>query len=83
MSQIRELARHYWFEAPVAVLAIVGMLEVAIGFGSPGAPRTTLWFCVPAVAVLVLPFFARRCFPFAGPSVYWLLAAASRSSTGG
>src|SRR6185312_1730908 len=59
----------------VAVLAIVAMLQVVLGFGSSGAPRTTLWFSVPAIAILVLPVFARRRFPFAGPAVYWLLAA--------
>jgi signal transduction histidine kinase len=59
----------------VAVLAIVAMLEVGLGRGSPGAPRTTLWFCVPAIAILVPPIVARRTFPFAGPAVYWLVAA--------
>jgi len=75
VSQVRDLARHYWFDVLVAVLAIVAMLEVVLGRGSPGAPRTTLWFSVPAIAILVLPIFARRRFPFAGPAVYWLLAA--------
>ena len=59
----------------VAALAIVAMLEVALGRGSPGAPQTTLWFCLPAIAILVPPIAARRSFPFAGPAVYWLLAA--------
>jgi signal transduction histidine kinase len=59
----------------VAVLATVAMLEVVLGQGSPGAPQTTLWFCIPAIAMLVLPVFARRWFPFAGPAVYWLMAA--------
>jgi hypothetical protein len=75
VSQVRDLARHYWFDVLVAVLAIVAMLEVVLGRGSPAAPRTTLWFSVPAIAILVLPIFARRRFPFAGPAVYWLLAA--------
>ena len=52
------------------------MLELVVGRDSPGAPSTTLWFSVPAVAVLVLPLFARRRFPFAAPAAYWLLAAA-------
>jgi signal transduction histidine kinase len=73
VRQDRDLARHYWFDVLVAVLAIVAMLEVVLGRGSPGAPRTTLWFSVPAIAILVLPVFARRRFPFAGPAVYWLL----------
>jgi signal transduction histidine kinase len=48
---------------------------VVLGRGTPGAPTTTLWFCIPAIAVLVLPVFARRRFPFAGPAAFWLLAA--------
>jgi signal transduction histidine kinase len=56
-------------------LAIAAMLEVALGRGSRSAPRTSLWFCIPAIAVLVLPIFARRRFPFAGPAMFWLLAA--------
>ena len=75
VSQVRDIARRYWFRLLVAVLAIAAMLEVVLGRGSPGAPRTTLWFCVPAIATLVLPVFACRRFPFAGPAVYWLLAA--------
>ena len=75
MSHLGYLARKYWFDLLVALLAIVGMLEVALGLGSRGAPRTTLWFCIPAIAILALPIFARRRFPFAGPAVYWLLGA--------
>jgi signal transduction histidine kinase len=75
VSHLRHLARKYWFDLLVALLAIVGMLEVALGRGSRGAPSTTLWFCIPAIAVLVLAIFARRRFPFGGPAVYWLLAA--------
>ena len=75
MSHLRYLARQYWFDLLVALIAVVAMLQVALGFGSRGAPRTTLWFCIPAIAVLVLPIVARRRFPFAGPAVYWLLAA--------
>jgi signal transduction histidine kinase len=74
VSQVRDLARHYWFDVLIAVLAIVAMIEVVLGRGSSAAPRTTLWFSVPAIAILVLPIFARRRFPFAGPAVYWLLA---------
>ena len=75
MSRIRYIAREYWFELLIAVLAIAGMLELVVGRDSPGAP-TTLWFAIPAVAVLVLPLCARRRFPFAGPAAYWILAAA-------
>ena len=73
---IRDVARGYRFELLIAFLAIAGMLELVVGRDSPGAPPTTLWIAVPAVAVLVLPLFARRRFPFAAPAVYWILAAA-------
>jgi len=75
VSQVRDLARRYWFDVLIAVLAIVAMLEVVLGHGSHGAPKTTLWFSVPAIAILALAVFARRLFPFAGPAVYWLLGA--------
>ena len=76
MIRIRNVARGYWFELLVAFLAIAGMLELVVGRDSPGAPPTALWIAVPAVAVLVLPLFARRRFPFAAPAAYWILAAA-------
>jgi signal transduction histidine kinase len=75
-SRISYVAREYWFELLIGVLAVAAMLELVIGRNSPGAPDTTLWFSVPAVAVMVLPLFARRRFPFAGPAAYWVIAAA-------
>jgi signal transduction histidine kinase len=76
VSRIRDVAREYWFELLIAFMAIAGMLELVVGRDSPGAPTTTLWFSLPAVAILVLPLFARRRFPFAAPAAYWILAAA-------
>jgi hypothetical protein len=82
VSRIGYVAREYWFELLIAVLAIAGMLELVVGRDSPGAPTTSLWFSIPAVGVLVLPLFARRRFPFAAPAAYWLIAMGSRTSTG-
>jgi signal transduction histidine kinase len=76
VTRIRYVAREYWFELLIAFLAVAGMLELVIGRNTPGAPPTTLWLAIPTVAVLVLPLFARRRFPFAAPAAYWLLAAA-------
>ena len=68
-----DLAREYWFELLVGALAASGIVELVI---SPGSPTTSLWFAVPAVAVLMLPLFTRRWFPFGAPAAYWILAAA-------
>jgi signal transduction histidine kinase len=78
VSRIGPLTRTRWFDLLIAAVAIAAMLEVVVGqdrLGS-GAPTTTLWFCLPAIAVLVSPLFARRRFPFAAPTLYWLLAVA-------
>jgi signal transduction histidine kinase len=75
MNRLQDVAREYWFELLIAVMAIAGMLELVVGRDSPGAPSTSLWVSVPAIAVLVVPLFFRRRFPFAAPAAYWLLAA--------
>ena len=74
VSRGEHLARTYWFDLLIALLTIVAMLDVVLGRGSSGAPTTTLWFCLPALAILVLAVFARRWFPFGGPAAFFLLA---------
>jgi signal transduction histidine kinase len=74
VSRIRAVPREYWFDLLIALLAIAAMLEVVVGRNSPGGPHT-LWFALPAIAIMVLPIFARRRFPFGAPTAYWLLAA--------
>jgi signal transduction histidine kinase len=68
------LVRRYGFDALIVFLAVEATFEVAFRRDAPDAPDTTPWFGVPAIAILVLPFFARRRFPFAGPAAFWLLA---------
>jgi signal transduction histidine kinase len=75
VTRIRNLAYEYWFELLMAVLGIAGMLELVVGRDLPGAPAMSLWFSLPAVAILVAPLLARRKFPFAAPVAYWLMAA--------
>jgi signal transduction histidine kinase len=76
VTRIRDLARTYWFEVPIILLAVDGIVEVLVRRDAPDAPRTTLWFTMPALAVLVVPLFARRRFPSGAPLVFWLIAAA-------
>ena len=75
MGAIEYLARKYWFEVPIALLAIEGMTEVVVRRDAPDAPRSALWLALLVVALMVLPLFARRRFPFAALIGYWLLAA--------
>ncbi len=74
VSRIRYLSRTYVVDLLIGLLLIAAMLEVLVGRHSPDAPRTTLWFVLPAIAILVLPIVGRRLFPFA-PAAHWLLAA--------
>ena len=75
VSRFRYVAREYWIEMTIALLALLGLVELVISDDAPGAPPSSLWFGCSAVAVLVLTLVARRRYPFAGPAAYWLLAA--------
>src|SRR6187455_1472785 len=57
-------------------MGIASMLELIVWRDYPGAPTTSLWLSLPAMALLVGPLFAHRRFPFAAPASYWILAAA-------
>lgn len=73
MQRLDQITRRYVFDVVVVLLATVAMLEIVL---RPIAPDTTLWFSLAAIAMLVVALLARRRFPFAGPTAYWLLAAA-------
>jgi signal transduction histidine kinase len=73
MGRIRYLSRTYVVDLMIALLLAAAMLEVLAGRNSEDAPRSTLWFVFPAIALLFLPIVARRRFAFA-PAAHWLLA---------
>ena len=70
---VRDFARKYWFDLLIAALGVSAMVELIVGRDTA---RTTLWFGLPAIVILVLPIFARRRYPFGGPLTYFVLAAA-------
>ncbi|HKY24752.1 MAG TPA: sensor histidine kinase [Gaiella sp.] len=76
MSRVARLARTFWVDALIALLAIAGALELVVARNSPSDPPPGLWVSILLLAVLVAPIFARRRFPFGGPAAYWVLAAA-------
>jgi signal transduction histidine kinase len=71
--RIGQGAREYWFDVLIALLAATAILELIVGRGNPSSARS-LWFAIPAIAVLVSPIFFRRRFPFGALVAYWLLA---------
>jgi signal transduction histidine kinase len=75
-AKASRFAREYWFELLIGGLLTSALLELVIQDDSPGAPPSSLWFGVPALAILVGPLFARRRYPFAAPAAYWVLATA-------
>jgi len=77
------LARRYVYDGLIALLAIVGLLEVAVRRGAPDAPRSTFWFIAPAIAILVIAIVARWRLPLPLRRRTGCWPPRSPSSTGG
>jgi signal transduction histidine kinase len=76
VSRAGDVARRYGFDVLIVLAAVESAIELAVRHDSPDAPRTTLWFGIPALAVIVFGLLARRRLPFVAPGLFWLLAAA-------
>jgi signal transduction histidine kinase len=83
MSRVELLARRHGFDVLILIVAIGSALEVALSADSAQESRASLWFAVPAVALVVLPLLGRRRFPFLAPVAVWLLAASFSFVDGG
>ena len=68
------LVRTHGLDALIVLMTIGAVFELALKRGTSQSAQLTLWFAVPAIVIMVLPLFVRRRFPFAAPTVYWLLA---------
>ena len=77
MRSLWPLLRRRGFDALIILATVLGTAQVAFAGESADSPRTTLWFCVPATALVMLPLLARRRFPFGAPLAVWLLGPAS------
>ena len=67
MSRSWQIARTFGLGVLVVLAALESALEVALRADPATAPRTSHWFAVPAVALIVLSLLACRRFPFAAP----------------
>ena len=75
VERFGERARRHWFDVVIVLLAFAGALELVLRRDAEDAPDTTLWFCVPAIAVAVLTLLGRRHYPFGAPAAFWVLGA--------
>jgi signal transduction histidine kinase len=82
VSRSWEIARRFGPAVLVVLAALESALEVALRGDPAAAPRTSHWFAVPAVALMVLPLLAYRRFPLAAP-VSVLVAGAALSFVDG
>jgi signal transduction histidine kinase len=76
VNRLWSLARGYSFDSVIVIAAIATALDVAYRHDPVRAPRTTPWFTVPAVMVIILLLLGRRRWPFGAPVAVWLLAVA-------
>jgi signal transduction histidine kinase len=75
VSRLADLARRHGLDALVVLLALAAALELALRQDVEDAPRTTLWFCIPAAVLTLLTLLLRRRFPFGAPAAFWLIGA--------
>jgi signal transduction histidine kinase len=75
VSRFGSLVRKHGFDVLILLAALESASEIAIRRDAAMAPTATLWFAIPASALIVLPLLGRRRFPFAAPTAVWLLAA--------
>jgi signal transduction histidine kinase len=73
MTRLWPLVRAYGLDALIVIAALESVLEV--GLTNDPELESSLWFAVPAIALVVVPLLGRRLFPFAAPACVWLLAA--------
>lgn len=76
MNRTRHVVRTHWLDLLVVLLAAAAVVELVVRQGASDAPSTTLWFLIPAVAIIALPTVARRRYPLIAMTGFWLLAVA-------
>jgi signal transduction histidine kinase len=82
VSRLWSFARSHGLDLLIVIAAVEAAVEVAVREDAIRAPRTTEWFAVPAVVIVVLPLLGRRRWPFAAPAAVWALAAACSFADG-
>lgn len=70
------LARRYWFDVAVVLLALWSALALVFKANGDKVPHGWLWVLILGITVVPLPFLARRRWPFGAVSAVYLYCAA-------
>ena len=76
MRRIVLVVRRYGLDVLIVVAAVESAIELVVRRDVFDAPRTTLWFLIPASWIVILPLLGRRRYPFAAPAAVWVSAGA-------
>ena len=76
MRRIVLVVRRYGLDVLIVVAAVESAIELVVRRDVFDAPRTTLWFLIPASWIVILPLLGRRRYPFAAPAAVWVLGPA-------
>jgi hypothetical protein len=68
--------KRHWFALLVAAAMVETAVELVVRRNSDGAPTTSLWITVPLLAVMIVPLFWWRRFPFGAPAAVFVIGAA-------
>ena len=69
------LFKRHWFALLVAAAIVETAVELIVRRNSDGAPTTSLWITVPLLAVMIVPLFWWRRFPFGAPAAVFVIGA--------
>ena len=75
IEQAWYLFKRHWFALLVAVAVVETAVELIVRRNSHGAPTTSLWITVPLLAVMIVPLFWWRRFPFGAPAAVFVIGA--------
>ena len=75
IEQAWHLFKRHWFALLVAAAVVENAVELIVRRNSDGAPTTSLWITVPLLAVMIVPLFWWRRFPFGAPAAVFVIGA--------
>ena len=75
MKRVSTFISKFGGDVLITIGAIAGAIDGVLRQGLPGASAVAPWFLAAAIALIVLPHFWRKRFPFTAAAAVWILAA--------